>query len=49
MSRCLLTGRGLAWLIGLGVIGWIGLFVAAGVLNRWTRGKGPIYGSQKAS
>ena len=45
MSRCVLTVSGLLW-IGSGLlVAWAGLFAAAVLINRWTRGKGPIYGS----
>ena len=45
MSRCVLTVSGLLW-IGAGLtVAWAGLFGVAALINRWTRGKGPIYGS----
>lgn len=43
MSRCVLTLQGVAWLLSLGALFWLGLFAAAALINRWTRGQGPIY------
>lgn len=44
MGRCLLTVRGLAWMVGLGLVGWLSLFAAAAVINRWIHEQEPNNG-----
>lgn len=37
MARCLLTVQGVLWLVAAGGTGFLLLFVAAAVANRWVR------------
>ena len=40
MGRCVLTLGGLAWVAGVAVLCWLGLFAWVAFLNRWARGDG---------